>query len=70
VSAPRCRCDGRYDGCEHGRGGCDGAPGTPWGPYFCAGCDPRRLAHISANLSAIVSGEAAEPVTTEGEVTA
>lgn len=55
-AAIRCACDGRYDGCTHGRGGCDGRPGTPWGPHFCADCDPRRLAHISANLRTLREG--------------
>lgn len=48
----RCRCDGRYTGCEHGIT-CDNEGGTPWGPYFCAECDPRRLEHIDRNLREI-----------------
>jgi len=44
-----CLCDGRYAGCDHELP-CHNEPGTPWGPHFCAECDPRRLDHISRNL--------------------
>lgn len=48
----RCLCDGRYDGCEHGKTCGEPAAGPP-SPYFCGVCNPRRLAHIDANLTRI-----------------
>jgi hypothetical protein len=49
VNRKRCVCDGRYEGCEHGR-----FCGVPviddgWGPW-CEECNPRRLAHITKSL--------------------
>jgi len=41
-----CRCDGRYDGCEHGEL-CDQQGGGYRSPYFCADCDRRRIAALT-----------------------
>ncbi len=50
----RCRCDGRYDGCEH-QGRCpESGPGR-WSPYFCGPCDARRMGHIGENLREIAA---------------
>ena len=53
--AGRCRCGGRYEGCNHGPGNrrCNEPGGGRWSPYFCAGCDERRVKHIGANLAEI-----------------
>lgn len=45
-----CYCDGRYEGCDHGRRRCAVPGGGRWSPYFCPACDVRRVAHISAGL--------------------
>lgn len=49
----QCLCDGRYDGCEHGKRCGEPAAGGPGSTYFCSGCNPRRMAHIDANLTRI-----------------
>jgi hypothetical protein len=46
----QCLCDGRYKGCTHGKP-CGEPAGGHRSPYFCGDCDPRRIAHIDANLS-------------------
>lgn len=45
----RCRCDGRYDGCEH-PGRCPQPGGGQWSPYFCGPCDQRRMDHLDASF--------------------
>lgn len=54
-----CFCDGRYEGCTHGRR-CTAPGGGRWSPYFCADCDPRRMAHIGASLASIKADLAAK----------
>lgn len=49
----RCRCDGRYEGCTHGRT-CGETAGATHSHLFCQPCDNRRRAHITARLEAIV----------------
>lgn len=48
-----CRCDGRYDGCDHGRS-CASPAGSSHSPVFCQPCDVQRRAHITARLEGIV----------------
>lgn len=50
-----CVCDGRYDGCTHARRCGAAVADARWGPW-CTECNPRRLAHISANLADIARG--------------
>lgn len=45
----RCRCDGRYDGCEHGKS-CPATAGATHSHLFCQPCDERRRAHITSRL--------------------
>jgi hypothetical protein len=47
----RCIC---YAGCAHEPNECDQPGGGHRSQYFCAGCDPRRIADISAQLESIV----------------
>lgn len=48
----RCRCDGRYEGCEYDDRCGSYGPGR-WSPYFCDPCDERRVKHIGENLAEI-----------------
>jgi hypothetical protein len=50
-----CHCDGTYDGCEHGER-CPNPGGGHRSPYFCSTCDPRRIAHITAQFEEITRG--------------
>ena len=45
-----CLCDGRYEGCDHKRTCGAVVVDDGWGPW-CAECNPRRMAHISASLA-------------------
>lgn len=51
----KCRCDGIYAGCGHGKR-CANPGGGHRSPYFCAECDPRRIAHITAQFEEITRG--------------
>jgi hypothetical protein len=44
-----CRCDGRYEGCTHGRR-CIEVAGGHRSPYFCPECDKRRIVTINRKL--------------------
>lgn len=61
----RCRCDGRYDGCEHGNTCADDGPGR-WSPYFCDPCDERRVTTVGAQLREIADHLAARKITEVG----
>lgn len=52
IRTMECCCDGRYEGCDHGRR-CRITGGGRWSPYFCADCDQRRVQHIAAGLQEI-----------------
>jgi hypothetical protein len=56
TDAPlRCRCDGRYEGCDHGPNNrrCEEYGPGRWSPYFCDSCDGRRVKHIGESLRSI-----------------
>lgn len=40
-----CVCDGRYQGCEHGKT-CNKLAGGQWSPHYCMDCDDNRTRHI------------------------
>ncbi len=46
---------------QHASGRCHEPAGTPWGKYWCAHHDDRRLARISAGLRSIQRDMHSEP---------
>jgi hypothetical protein len=48
----KCVCDGMYEGCEHKMFCGADVTDDRWGPW-CAECNPRRMAHISASLASM-----------------
>lgn len=40
-----CVCEGRYQGCDHGKT-CNKQAGGRWSPHFCIDCDENRTLHI------------------------
>ena len=47
--AARCRCDGRYIGCDHGEI-CMEESGGYRSPLFCEGCDERRIITLTKDF--------------------
>jgi len=52
MTAATCCCDGRYEGCGHGRRCGASVTDDRWGPW-CGDCNPRRFAHIDAQFTVI-----------------
>lgn len=52
MSAKRCVCDGRYDGCEHAHPCAADVTDDRWGPW-CSACNPRRFDHIDKGFAEI-----------------